>query len=217
MHNSSKNLSIDTHTTTTYPKAKLQHNEILKLSIIEVAASIMQEYGPEAVTIRRVAEKMECSTKIIYNLFGNKDGLAKQLFLEGCKLLADAFQAVPEQTKLDLFLWDIGQAYWKFSQNYTSYYMVMFGGAFSEFKPTEESLQATITALQQVITIITKAINQGFITEQDPVLVVNLVWASLHGSIHLYLGGHIPNEEAAKALYDRTLSNLIHTFFHSNS
>ncbi|MDQ0087562.1 AcrR family transcriptional regulator [Paenibacillus anaericanus] len=209
--------SIDDRTVTTYPEAKLQHTELLKLNIIETAASIMQEYGPEAVTIRRVAEKMECSTKIIYNLFGSKEGLAKQLFLEGCKLLAVAFQAVPEQDDLKLYLSDVAQAYWDFSRDYTSYYMVMFGGAFSEFKPEEESLQAIGTALQQVITIITKAIEQGFIYEKDPLLVVNLVWASLHGTIHLYLGGHILNEETAKTLYDRSVSNLIHTFFRSDN
>lgn len=216
MLNSSNLPSIDAHTVTTYPKAKLQHAEIVRLNIIEVAAAIMQENGPEAVTIRKVAEKMECPTKIIYNLFGSKEGLAKELFLEGCKLLAASFQAVPEQANLKLYLRDLSQAYWDFSRNYTSYYMVMFGGAFSEFKPEEESLQAIGTALQQVITIITKAIEQGFISERDPILVVNLVWASLHGTIHLYLGGHIQNEETAKTLYDRSVSNLIHTFFRSD-
>ncbi|MED4462536.1 TetR/AcrR family transcriptional regulator [Metabacillus fastidiosus] len=217
MYNSSKMPSIDTRTVTTYPKAKLQHTEILKLNIIEAAASIMQEYGPEAVTIRKVAEKMECPTKIIYNLFGSKEGLAKQLFLEGCKLLAAAFQAVPKQVDLKLYLRDLGQAYWDFSRNYTSYYMVMFGGAFSEFRPEEESLQAITTALQQVITIITKAIEQELISEKDPILVVNLVWASLHGTIHLHLGGHIQNETTAKTLYDKSISNLIDTFFRSDS
>ncbi|MNI54473.1 Bacterial regulatory protein, tetR family [compost metagenome] len=174
---------------------------------------ILQEQGPEAVTVRRVAEKMECSTKIIYNLFGSKEGLAKQLFLEGCKLLAQSFESVPKQTNLEQYLREIGEAYWNFGKSYTSYYMLMFGGAFSEFKPEEESLQAMITALQQVINIIAEAIDQGLIAEKDPILVVHIVWASLHGVIHLYLGGHIQTEALAKTLYDRTVSNLIHTFF----
>jgi AcrR family transcriptional regulator len=213
MQKSSKISSIDAQSVTTYPKAKQQHAETLRLNIIEAAAAIMHESGPEGVTIRKVAEKMECPTKIIYNLFGNKEGLAKELFLQGCKLLAAAFQAVPKQDNLHLYLRGLGQAYWDFSQNQTSYYMVMFGGAFSEFKPEEESLHAIFTALQQVIALITEAIEQGFINEKDPLLVVNLVWASLHGVIHLHLGGHIQNEETAKVLYDRSVSNLIHTFF----
>lgn len=208
--------SITSQQVTTYPKAKHQHNELLRRSIIEAAALIMEESGPEAVTIRKVAEKMECPTKIIYNLFGSKEGLAKELFMEGCKLLAEAFRAVPVQTDLKPYLLDLGQAYWNFSKEHTSYYRVMFGGAFSEFKPEEESLQAIGTALQQITTIITKAIEQGFISEKDPILVVHLVWASLHGVIHLYLGGHIPNEATAKTLYDRAVSNLIQTFFRDN-
>jgi len=217
MHNSSEVPSINGRKVTTYPNVKLQHTEMLKLNIIEAAASIMQEHGPEAVTIRRVAEKMECPTKIIYNLFGSKEGLAKRLFLEGCKLLSTAFQAVPEQADHTLYLRDLGQAYWDFSRNYTSYYMVMFGGAFSEFKPEEETLLAINTALQQIITIITQAIEQGFISEKDPILVVNLIWATLHGTIHLHLGGHIQHEATAKLLYDKSVTNLIHTFFRSDN
>ncbi|MHA7964836.1 TetR/AcrR family transcriptional regulator [Paenibacillus sp. CAU 1782] len=213
MHNPSNNPSIDKHQVTTYPNVKLQHNELLRRNIIEAAALIMEESGPAAVTIRKVAEKMECPTKVIYNLFGSKEGLAKELFMEGCKLLADAFRTVPVQADLKSYLLDLGQAYWSFSKEYASYYMVMFGGAFSEFKPEEESLQAIGTALQQITTIITEAIEQGFISEKDPILVVNLVWASLHGVIHLYLGGHIPNEAAAKMLYDRSVANLINAFF----
>lgn len=216
MQDPSDTSSADNHQVTTYPKVKLQHNEQLRRNIIEAAALIMQESGPEAVTIRRVAEKMECPTKIIYNLFGNKEGLAKELFMEGCKLLADAFRAVPVQADLKSYLLDLGQAYWHFSKDHTSYYMVMFGGAFSEFKPEEESLQAIGTALQQITTLIAKAIEQGFISEKDPLLVVNLVWAPLHGVIHLYLGGHIQNEASAKMLYDRSVENLIHTFFRDN-
>lgn len=156
------------------------------------------------------------SHKIIYNLFGNKEGLAKELFLQGCKLLAAAFQAVPKQDNLNLYLRDLGQAYWDFSRNHTSYYMVMFGGAFSEFKPEEESLHAIITALQQVIALITEAIEQGFIEEKDPPCCesgVGIV-AWRHSSA---FGGHIQNEEAAKTLYDRSVSNLIHTFFKSDN
>ncbi|AIQ53104.1 TetR/AcrR family transcriptional regulator [Paenibacillus sp. FSL R7-0331] len=213
MQNSSDLPSTDNHQRITYPKVKIQHNELLRRNIIETAASIMQKSGPEAVTIRRVAEKMECPTKIIYNLFGSKEGLAKELFMEGCKLLADAFQAVPMQADLKQYLLNLGQAYWNFSKEYTSYYMVMFGGAFSEFKPEAESLQAMVTALQQLTDIITNGIEQGVISEKEPLLVVNLIWASLHGVIHLYLGGHIQNEETAKRLYDRSVSNLIHTFY----
>lgn len=213
MNNPSDMPFTDNRTVKTYQETRLQHTENLRQNVVEAAARILQEHGPEAVTVRRVAEKMECSTKIIYNLFNNKEGLAKQLFLEGCKLLAKSFDSVPKQADLEEYLRDLSEAYWSFGQSYTSYYMLMFGGAFSEFKPEEESLKATITALQQVINTIAEAIELELIAEKDPILVVHVVWASLHGVIHLYLGGHIQSEAMAKTLYDRTVSNLILTFF----
>lgn len=79
MHNSSKMPSIDDRTVTTYPEAKLQHTELLKLNIIETAASIMQEYGPEAVTIRRVAEKWNVLQKLFITCLE-----ARKVWLNNC-------------------------------------------------------------------------------------------------------------------------------------
>ncbi|WP_172195457.1 TetR/AcrR family transcriptional regulator [Saccharibacillus qingshengii] len=213
MQDPSTALSKKERALTTYQKAKLQHTETLKLSMIEAAASILQESGAEAVTIRKVAEKMECPTKVIYNLFGSKEGLVKELFLEGCTLLAAEFQAVPKQQDLKLYLYDLGQAYWEFSQKYTSYYRVMFGGAFSEFKPEEESLQTMVTALEQVNIVVAEAMEQGLMAKEDPNLVVGLIWASLHGVIDLYLGGHLPGAAAAQLLYEKSISGLTQTLF----
>lgn len=71
-HNSGSTESA--HTVTTFQQARLQHSDNLRQNIVHAAAALLQEHGPEAVTVRRVAERMECSTKIIYNLFGKKKG-----------------------------------------------------------------------------------------------------------------------------------------------
>lgn len=196
----------------TYQESKLQHADNLRHIIVETASLLLQEHGPEAVTIRKVAEKMGCSTKIIYNLFSNKDGLIKLLYIEGCKLLAHNFESVHKKENIKLYLQDLCEAYWNFGQNYTHYYQLMFGGAFGEFKPEEDSLYATTTALQQFTSMITEAIEAGLIQEKDPQQVVHVIWASLHGVIHLHLGGHIKSLETAKALFDKTVTNLTHTY-----
>lgn len=194
-------------------EARLQNNENLKQSVVEAAANILQEHGPEAVTVRRVADTMACSTKIIYSLFGSKDGLAKYLYLEGCKLLAETFEAVPKQENLEQYFRDLGNAYWSFGLNYSSYYRMMFGGAIS-FKQDEESLQGSVTALQQVLNVLEEASQQELIKVEDLTLTTLKIWASLHGVIHLHLGGNFkPNEESARVVYDQVLSDLIRNLF----
>ncbi|MFD2881585.1 TetR/AcrR family transcriptional regulator [Paenibacillus rhizoplanae] len=111
-------------------KPVCKNTENLRKLVVDAAAAILQEEGPEAVTVRRVSQRMGCSTKIIYSLFVNKEGLAQQLYLEGCKLLAQRFEEVPPSPDLLRHLLDLGEAFWQFGQDYTSYYKLMFGGAF---------------------------------------------------------------------------------------
>ncbi|MCG7378190.1 TetR/AcrR family transcriptional regulator [Paenibacillus sp. ACRSA] len=205
------NSKESTHNVTTFQEARLQHSENLRQNIVHAAAALLQEHGPEAVTVRRVAERMECSTKIIYNLFGKKEGLAKHLYMEGCSLLSQTFENVLPQAAFDIYFRDLTQAYWDFGIQQSSFYQLMFGGSFAEFKPDAESLQGTATALKQISGLVEVAIKQGLIQEKDPLLAVRLIWAPLHGVIHLYLGGHIESEEAAKRLYDHTVTMIMNT------
>lgn len=205
-HSSSKGSA---QTVMTFQETRLQHSENLRQNIVHAAASLLQEHGPEAVTVRRVAERMECSTKIIYNLFGKKEGLAKYLYLEGCTLLSQSFESVPQQASFENYLRDLAYAYWDFGISQSSFYQLMFGGSFAEFKPDAESLQGTATALKQITALVEAAIEQRMLQEKDSLLAVRMIWAPLHGVIHLYLGGHIESEEAAKRLYDHTLSMVI--------
>ncbi|NGM83125.1 TetR/AcrR family transcriptional regulator [Paenibacillus sp. 7124] len=194
----------------TYKEARLQNTENLRKLVVDAAATLLQKEGPEAVTLRKVAQKMDCSTKIIYSLFVNKEGLAQQLYLDGCKLLAGELERTPRADNPKQQLLNLGEAFWQFGQRYSSYYKLMFGGAFTEFKPDEESLQGTATAMRQLFDVIQDAQDQGQIHGgYDTQSVIRIFWASLHGVIHLYIGGHLGDEQSAYAIYKQTLSLLV--------
>jgi AcrR family transcriptional regulator len=194
----------------TYQEARLQNNENLRKLVVDAAATLLQEEGPEAVTVRRVSQKMNCSTKIIYSLFVNKEGLAQQLYLEGCKILADEFENTPKSNDPSPYFYNIGETYWQFGQRYPGYYKLMFGGAFADFKPDEESMQGTITAMRQLLILFGSAQEHGLLPrEYETKAVVSIAWASLHGVIHLYFGGHLGDVQSAHAVYKQTLTLLV--------
>ncbi|GGF79301.1 TetR family transcriptional regulator [Paenibacillus albidus] len=192
----------------------MQNTENLRRLVVDAAAAILQEEGPEAVTVRKVSQKMDCSTKIIYSLFVNKEGLAQQLYLEGCKILAEAFENVPQSADPLQHLLHLGDAFWQFGQQHASYYKLMFGGAFAEFKPDAESMQGTMTAMRQLQILISSAQHQGLISEQEDIqTIVGTIWASLHGVIHLYMGGFLGDEKSANAVYKQTMAMLARSLF----
>ncbi|THF74205.1 TetR/AcrR family transcriptional regulator [Cohnella fermenti] len=196
-------------TASTLQEARQQHSEHLRQSVVQVAASLLREYGPEAVTVRRVAERMECSTKIIYSLFNRKEGLAKELYLEGCRILGREFEATALTGIPEADLQRLAQAYWRFGQEHASFYQVMFGGAFAEFKPDEISMQGMTTAWSQVTALIASA----DLDENSPEWTARLIWAALHGVIHLHLAGQLGSGEEAAMLYDRTVAMIVHSLF----
>lgn len=204
------------HPYKTYSEVKLQQQQLLRKNVIDAACILLAEEGPEAVTVRRVAQKLSCSTKIIYSIFGSKDGLANEMYLDGCRLLAESFQQVPVTSvlaDLEALCW----AYWEFAQLHSAYYKMMFGGALSDFKPDEQSLEGTTTALSQILQTVIHAMEQGALKEHDPLLVVRMFWSALHGVIHLQFAGHFSDVDMAQGVYAFTLKNALVAFKTSSS
>lgn len=214
IHNEDKSPTSTGRTLKTYQEARLQNTDNLRKLVVDAAAAILEEEGPEAVTVRGVSQRMGCSTKIIYSLFVNKEGLAQQLYLEGCKLLAQRFEEVPPSADLLQHLLDLGEAFWQFGQDYSSYYKLMFGGAFAEFKPDAESMQGTLTAMRRLQDLIITAQQEGLISDQEETgALVAAIWSSLHGVIHLYMGGFLGDAQAAHTVYKQTMALLSQALF----
>lgn len=103
-------------------------------------------------------------------------------------ILSRSFEAVPQQPSLQQQLRALAHAYWDFAITQSSFYQVMFGGSFAEFKPDADSLEGTATAMKQLTQLVEEAQAQQYIREMDTIAAVQMIWAPLHGVIHLYLG-----------------------------
>jgi AcrR family transcriptional regulator len=61
-----------------------------RAKIIDTAAELLREHGPEAVTTRRVAEQAGVQPPAIYRLFGDKDGLLEAVAEHAMATLASS-------------------------------------------------------------------------------------------------------------------------------
>ena len=198
--------------TKTYQEARNESHELLKRNVIEAASNVLTTEGPAALTVRRIAQELGCSTKIIYSMFGSRDGLANELYLEGCHYLRQAIEQIGFTTTPTEYLTKVGWAYWDFAQHYSSHYKLMFSGALADFKPDETSLQGTFTALDLVLTTVSNYLQQGLLTPSEPILVVRMFWAALHGILNLHFGHQLDDVEEARQLYAHMLETLVPTF-----
>jgi AcrR family transcriptional regulator len=161
------------------------------------------------VTVRRVAQQLGCSTTVLYNLFGSKDGLANALYQDGCQLLHAALASVPHQGDPTRYLGDLGWAYWDFAESHPQYYMLMFSGSLPEFTPSPASLQDMATAIGLVVAVLEGYRRQGVLITDDVQQTAMMIWASLHGVMQLFFAGHLGDSLMAKAIYERALITII--------
>lgn len=56
-----------------------EHGERTRSALLEAAESIAAAEGPDAVSVRRVAEQANTTTRAVYSLYGSKEGLLAAL------------------------------------------------------------------------------------------------------------------------------------------
>ncbi|MBS2536604.1 helix-turn-helix transcriptional regulator, partial [Catenulispora sp. NF23] len=94
-----------------YARAHAQGQEVLRASLLDVAAHLLAAEGPAALTMRRIAAEAGCSTMVLYKHFGSKDAIAAALYLEGFARLKRHLDAVPHDPDPAEHLAALGRAY----------------------------------------------------------------------------------------------------------
>ena len=65
-----------------YPATMAQLDSVGSM-LVKAAADLLAEEGPEALTVRRIANAAGVSTMNVYSRFGSKDGVVEHLFVRG--------------------------------------------------------------------------------------------------------------------------------------
>ena len=199
----------DSHNITTHRQARAQTREMLRRNAVDTASQLLMNEGPAAITVRRIAQELDCSTKVIYTLFGGKDGLANELYREGLARLRHALGQVPPVEDPTRYLTAIGWAYWEFAIANPSYYGVMFGGAIPDFTPNQASKASMHAVLAEVVQTLRHSMDRGLIASGDPTLIARSLWLLLHGIASLKLAGHFSDPESGQTLLGFSLDALL--------
>lgn len=174
---------------TPYQEAHARGREAQRRAVLDCASRLLEDEGPDALTVRRVAGRVGCSTTVLYTMFGGKPGLAEALWCEGFERLRAALAAVVEPDPLDR-LAALGRAYRDSALAHRSYYAVMFQRPIPRFSPSPDAQTASRRVLQLLIDAVRACIDAGVFRPADPAHVARVLWAAAHGSVSLELAGY---------------------------
>ncbi|MCP9990137.1 TetR/AcrR family transcriptional regulator [Streptomyces albogriseolus] len=167
--------------------------------IVATARQLAEEQGWDAVTTRRLAERIEYSQPVLYSHFRGKREIIGAVALEGAAELAaelraaSAGAAVPEEGVRGRVT-ALARAYLDFAERNPAVYDAMFqldGGLVFAAEETPEALKDGFAALSETLRDVTgEGVEAGLLTE--------VFWASLHGLATLSRAGRLPVGDAER-------------------
>ncbi|MFJ9813242.1 TetR/AcrR family transcriptional regulator [Streptomyces sp. NPDC101158] len=163
--------------------------------IVATARELAEQQGWDAVTTRRLAERIEYSQPVLYSHFRGKREIIGAVALEGAAELAAAVRAAASaadgpRTRVTA----LARAYLDFAERNPAVYDAMFqldGGLPFAQEDTPEPLKNAFAALlENLAEVAGEGVHPGLFTE--------MFWASLHGLATLTRTRRLPPEDTER-------------------
>jgi AcrR family transcriptional regulator len=174
---------------TPYAAAQVMNRASLRKLILDTASSLLETAGFDALTMRRIATEVGCSTTVLYTMFGGKAGIAEALWNEGFTRLGNALDQASGPTPLER-LAAMGSAYRANALANRSYYAVMFQRPIPGFVPSPEAYEASLRPLRLLAEAVAECIHAKVFRAEDPMHIAGVLWAATHGAVSLELAGY---------------------------
>jgi AcrR family transcriptional regulator len=184
------------------PALRPDEIESFRTRLCEAAMQMFADEGYAAVTLRALAEKLECSHALPYRYFADKREIFAAVCGLGFERFADALERAaagvedPEER-----LRVLARAYFKFALREPHAYRIMFelrepaSADFPQYKVKEiRSWQALLQAVELAV--------QAGVLGGEPDLVAHQFWAGLHGLVSLQLAGKLNLGRSGKELLE---------------
>jgi len=190
------------------PERRKREREALQSAIIGAAREILSAEGPEALTMRRVAEKIEYSATTIYLHFTDKEALIAALCDSDFGQLAERFAGIARIADPIERLRRAAHLYLQFGAEYPRQYEAMF------LRCAGRGAREAYAFLQGILR---EGVEQGCFRREfrDAELLAQSVWAGIHGVVALEISGRSepwvewrPFERRAASMVDALITAL---------
>ena len=142
------------------PRTK-QRTPELRDKVLAAAVGLLAERGAAGLTARSLATRAETSAPAVYELFGDKSGVVRELFFEGFRRLFAELAALAETEDPVADLWALAAAYRRFLRSNRELAEVMFSRPFTDFSPGPEELDATGSVRMLIVGRVRRCIEAG--------------------------------------------------------
>lgn len=167
------------------------HHGDLRRTLLDVGRRLLEEHGPEALSLREAAREAGVSKAAPYRHFETRDALLSALAEEGFDELRAALLAAlpPRGTDVRVRLRACASVYQRFAADHPAVLRLMFARS----APVTDEVDAAATrAFTVLATVVADGQQDRRIRPGAPIGIARLVWALMHGIAVLVMEERLP-------------------------
>jgi AcrR family transcriptional regulator len=194
------------------PRTK-QRTPELRERVLQVAVEMLTQDGVAGFTTRKVAQGADTSTPAVYELFGDKAGLVREVFFEGFRMLRNHLEQLEpsEDPRADLVA--VIQVLRTFARENPALADLMFSRPFADFDPGPAERRAGSGVREFIVARVRRGIATGVLAGQ-PTDVAHVLVAVTQGLALQETAGWLGT---SKASIDRRWNLAVDAMLHGLS
>jgi len=190
-------------------KRKTYHVGNLEEQLIDKAKQMLEEVGPNKLSIRAVAEQLGISATAVYYHFSNKDELLSQLAADGFKQLETTLTISLIDIHVQQRLLTVSRAYLNFALSHPAMYQLMFGSQLENHNHNSKFRSARKKAYQVLENCVADVMAKD-VDSKEVRSAALAGWSYTHGLAALVIHGilRVPEQYSNDTLVEETLLGL---------
>ena len=177
------------------PRPKTRTPE-LREHVVRTAVALIASDGVDRFTTRRVAAGASTSTPAVYELFGDRGGLVREVFFEGFRILGRELRGIAPTDRPRADLVEMIAAFRRFHVEHAGMARVMFARPFPDFDPSGDEAAAGRAVREHVVARVRRAIDAGDIAG-DATDIAHVLLALAQGMASVEVAGWLGTSAAS--------------------
>ena len=161
------------------PRPKIRTPE-LRAHVLRTAQATLADDGIQGLTARRIAARASTSVPAVYELFGDKGGVVREIFFDGFRQLGAELAAAPKSADARRDVIATVDAFRAFVVRQPELAHVMFGRPFTDFDPGPDERAAGSSVRDVLVGRVRRAVDAGAL-RGDPTDIAHVVLALAQG------------------------------------
>lgn len=183
----------------------------VRRDLLEAAALLLDDEGPQALTARRLAAAAGTSTMALYTHFGGMPALVREIVVEGFARLAAHTREVPSTDDPIADLLALTAAYRANARENPHLYSVMFGATqLGGYRLAPQDAEIGTYTFAILSDAVARAMAAGELRDGDPDLVAHQLWSAMHGFVMLEIADmHLDRDDPAQEVLIPMVAHLL--------